>query len=276
MALRAGLVLSLAGQASTHRAAAGAVLGSHLDGVGHAGEFLELRVHVLEGCGGLLQEFLVVDLVADDGMRADEDALAALDAQVGFPDRDLEGDVALFPLGGAGREGAVDGQGRDRDGIAIEGDHRPEDIRDEIGAAAGTGARRVSLLVTLAGTLTSCRLARVWSTAAIVLLDDGFTALAVGLLDGFLDLGDGFVARQDAGDGEEAGLHDGVDAAAHAGLLGNIVGVDDVELEFLLDDVLLDFLRQLVPDFLRAVDAVQQEDRAGLGILERCRSVPGR
>jgi hypothetical protein len=27
----------------------------------------------------------------------------------------------------------------------------------------------------------------------------------------------GFVARQDAGDGEEAGLHDGVDAPAHVG-----------------------------------------------------------
>jgi hypothetical protein len=46
--------------------------------------------------------------------------------------------------------------------------------------------------------------------------------LAVGLLDRFLDLGDGFLARQDAGDGKEAGLHDGVDPPAHAGLPGDL------------------------------------------------------
>jgi hypothetical protein len=82
----------------------------------------------------------------------------------------------------------------------------------------------------------------------------------------FLIWGNRLVARQDAGDGEEAGLHDGVDAPAHAGLFGHVVGVDDVEAQFLLDDVALDFLRQMVPDFVRAVDAVEQEDRPRLGI----------
>ena len=81
----------------------------------------------------------------------------------------------------------------------------------------------------------------------VVLLDDGFAAFAVGLLDGLLDLLNGFITRQDAGDGEEAGLHDGVDAATHAGLFGHIVGVDGVELEFLLDDILLDFLAAAYP-----------------------------
>jgi hypothetical protein len=33
-----------------------------------------------------------------------------------------------------------------------------------------------------------------------------------------LDLRDGLVAREHAGEGEEAGLHDRVDAPAHAGL----------------------------------------------------------
>ena len=41
---------------------------------------------------------------------------------------------------------------------------------------------------------------------------------AVGLFDRLLDAGDGLVLRQDAGDGEEAGLHHGVDAPAHAGV----------------------------------------------------------
>jgi hypothetical protein len=36
-----------------------------------------------------------------------------------------------------------------------------------------------------------------------VFLDNSLTALTVSLFDSFLDLGDGFVARQDAGDCKE-------------------------------------------------------------------------
>ena len=84
----------------------------------------------------------------------------------------------------------------------------------------------------------------------------------------FLICVDGLFARQDTADGKEAGLHDGVDAPAHAGLLGHFVGIDHVEAQFLVDDVRLHFARQVIPDFIRAVDAVEQEDAAGLGILE--------
>jgi hypothetical protein len=47
-------------------------------------------------------------------------------------------------------------------------------------------------------------------------LDDLLAPLAVGLPDGVLDAGDGLLAGQHSGDGEEAGLHHGVDALAHA------------------------------------------------------------
>ena len=66
-----------------------------------------------------------------------------------------------------------------------------------------------------------------------VLLHDRLAALAVGLLDGLLDLLDGFFAGQHAADGEEAGLHDGVDARAHAGFARHRVAVDHVELDLL-------------------------------------------
>ena len=69
-------------------------------------------------------------------------------------------------------------------------------------------------------------------------------------------------AGQDAADGEEGGLHDRVHAAAHAGLFSNIVAVDHVELQLLFDDVCLDFTGQIVPDLLRAIEAVEQEDAA--------------
>ena len=66
-------------------------------------------------------------------MRADKDALAALDAQVGLPDRDFQGDVALLPLGGAGGEGAVHRQGADRQVVALQGNDRAQHILDKLG-----------------------------------------------------------------------------------------------------------------------------------------------
>ena len=96
-----------------------------------------------------------------------------------------------------------------------------------------------------------------------VLLHHRFAALAVGLLDGFLDLRDGLFARQHAADGEEAGLHDGVDARTHAGIARHRVAVDHVELDLLAQHLFLRRLGQLVPDFVGGVRRVEQEDRAG-------------
>jgi hypothetical protein len=66
-------------------------------------------------------------------------------------------------------------------------------------------------------------------------LHDLLALLAVGLADGVLDGLDRFLAGQNAGHREEAGLHDGVDAAAHAGLAGHLGGVDRVDLRLLVD-----------------------------------------
>ena len=107
------------------------------------------------------------------------------------------------------------------------------------GAAAGTGGRISNGAGNLRRDLHFVEMVERRVHRREVLLHDAFAALAVGLLDGVLDGRDGFVARQHAADGEEAGLHDGVDALAHAGLLGHFVAVDDVELQLLLDDLLL-------------------------------------
>ena len=52
----------------------------------------------------------------------------------------------------------------------------------------------------------------------------------------FLICVNGFILRQDAADGEETGLHDGVDASAHAGFCSDIIRIDDIEIEILFDD----------------------------------------
>lgn len=102
----------------------------------------------------------------------------------------------------------------------------------------------------------------------VVLAHDGLAALAVGLFYRMLDGGDGFLAREHAADREEARLHHGVDAAAHARLRANLVAVDDVEAELLLDDVFLHDAREVIPHFVGPIGTVEQEGRAVHRILQ--------
>ncbi len=101
-----------------------------------------------------------------------------------------------------------------------------------------------------------------------VFLDDVCAFSMIGLFRVFLYVGNGFVARQHAGDFEERGLHDRVDSAAHAGFFGNIDTVDDVELKFFVYDFLLDLLRKLIPNLVCRVRAVQKEGATIFGVLE--------
>ena len=98
--------------------------------------------------------------------------------------------------------------------------------------------------------------------------DDRLAALRVGLLDEALDPGDRLVRRQDAGELEEARLHDRVDPAAHPGLVGDRERVDHPEVDLLVDEQLLDAARQVIPDLVGPVRGVEQERRAVLRRLE--------
>ena len=115
--------------------------------------------------------------------------------------------------------------------VAFAGDDCAGDSLHELGRGGRTPADGMSNSAgDLAGDLDFVQMAEGCIHRREILLHDAFAALAVGLLDDVLDGGDGLFARQHAADGEEAGLHDGVDAAAHAGLLGDFVAVDHVEL----------------------------------------------
>jgi hypothetical protein len=61
----------------------------------------------------------------------------------------------------------------------------------------------------------------------------------IGLADRILDANDRLVPRQHAGDGKEAGLQNGVDAAPEPHLLRCLRSVDDEEAKPPLDDLLL-------------------------------------
>ena len=182
---------------------------------------------------------LVVDLGADRRVRADQRALVALDADLGVPDRNLERDVPLLPFRRRHRPRAIDRERAHRQQVALAGQHHRGHLLHEVGrlrrherrprARRGGRGRHRNLVQVRQ---------RLVHHLAVPAHDLG-PALAVGLLNRLLDLLDRFVARQDAGDREEARLHDGVDARAHAGALRQLVGVDGEEADLLLDDLLL-------------------------------------
>ncbi len=92
-----------------------------------------------------------------------------------------------------------------------------------------------------------------------VLPNDFVALLTVSLLYGAFDLGNGLFSREDPGDGEEAGLHNRVDAHPHTGLLSHVVSVYHVGLDLLLDDLFLDLPRQIAPYLVRPIGRVQQK-----------------
>ena len=85
------------------------------------------------------------------------------------------------------------------------------------------------------------------------------TTLAIGLVDRVFDLRDRLCARQRARDRKEARLHDGIDASAHARLACHDRGIDGVEADVLVDDLLLHLAGQPLPDPVGASGRVQQE-----------------
>ena len=72
-----------------------------------------------------------------------------------------------------------------------------------------------------------------------VLLDDRFSLLRVRFFCRPLDRLDGLVAGHHTRQREEAGLQDGVHAGAQAKSRRDTGRIDDVELEFLFDNLLL-------------------------------------
>ncbi len=124
--------------------AAGAVLQVDLKGVLGVRQAPHVQRHRREAGRRAVQLRLVVELGTDDAVRADEAAVAALDAGVGVPERHQVGDVALLERGGAAGVGAVDRQGADRQVVAVAGHHRRGDGLDElrVRAPARWGAGR--------------------------------------------------------------------------------------------------------------------------------------
>jgi len=98
--------------------------------------------------------------------------------------------------------------------------------------------------------------------AGLVFLDDVVALLLELLLDSGLDVADGFVGRNDVGQLEEAGLHDGRNVLRAADFERQLEGVDGVDLDVLLDDRFLHVAGEAFEDLVGRKLAVDQERAA--------------
>ena len=176
-------------------------------------------------------------LSANHRVRAHHHALAALNANVLLPNRDLLRQVSLFPLRGSGGVGAVHRHCAHRQAIASAGHDGPKDVPNKFGRLVrysrgeieGAGRRfrnphfrQVRQRIIHRGK---------------VFLNHRLASLAVGLLDGMFDGRDGVFSRQDTAQRKETGLHHGVDAAAHSVVFGHSKGVNHIHPQPFLQDL---------------------------------------
>ena len=258
-------VLAIFCRAHFHaQVAAGAVFRGDLQNVFLPAHIAGFNVQRVQTGRGVLHVLRRDHFGADCRVRAGGNAVVTLGAERFLPDRDLFGDVAFLPAGGAHGPGAVRRQGGDRQRIAEAGQHGGSDRFDEIRRGVGDHRRAVR-------TAGIHRLQRHFRQGLAgqgqrmpVTFHQLLTFAAVAFGDGRLQFRQRAVARQDVSQMEEGHLHHGINARPEATFAGDLRRVDHVKTRFFLIQGSLHFLRQAGPDFIGAVRRVEQENAAGL------------
>ena len=245
-------------------AAAGAVQRRNLNAIVVAGEVLADGLLDLKASGNL--GALGDQVGTDASVRAHDGAGAAADAGVDVPLGNHDGDAALLVLGGADRDAALGVDHGHGQLVAFLGQDRMHELLEVLGGFDLHRNRAGGGVGPLSGNLDLDQAGDGDVDGVPVLLDDLVALLAVGLLGVGLHVLIRLIVGDDVGQLEEGGLHDGVDAVAHANLTGQLDGVDGVELGFLLGQQLLHGCGQLSLQLLGGPGAVEQE---GAALLQR-------
>ena len=148
----------------------------------------------------------------------------------------------------------------DRDSVTVAVDHLAENFLHKHGSFSGHRQTAIVAAGNLSGIRHQVQVGNGLIHGFVILTHNSFAFFTVGFFDGVFNLRQGFIARQHTADGKETGLHDGVDAAAHAGSFSHLVGIDHVELELLVNNTLLHLARQGVPDLIGTIDGIQQKN----------------
>ncbi|MNL06706.1 hypothetical protein D3C87_1273510 [compost metagenome] len=250
-------------------AAAGAILRIELQGVAAVGETPGGDGHRLGRLGGGRQPVLVIELGPQRCMGADEDAVAALDADIRMPNRDLAGDIPLLEATGSCGVGAIHRQHGDGDEIAAPRQHLAGHPLNKLAAAGGQWQRIVADLLVSSRDRHLAEVSQGIVHRREVARHHLWPLAGIALLDALLDQRNSLVPWQEPGQGEEAGLHYGVDAIAHAVLLGHPIPIDAVELDIEGADAGAQPLWQLGPDLACLIGGIEQQGRPLGGVLQQ-------
>ena len=210
----------------------------------------------------------------DGSMRAHECALVTANALCSIPLGDVDSGAALLVCRSALLPLAVCicHEGRDRQAVAVHtgnGLHDLTDLLDQLRTAGeslgcgisfgvGPGCGHVHLV----DGVNAC------VNGLPVHLNDVLALLAVALLSCLLHEVDGILDGHDVSQLEECRLQNGVGALAHADLDGLVDGIDGIQLDVVVSDILLCLGVQVLAQLLIGPLAVDHEHAAGLDILD--------
>ena len=208
-------------------------------------------------------------------MGADIRAEVALDAVFVVPNRNVDGDAALFKSRASQRNLTIStvGESGNRQlvaGLSIDRDQHFVDVIAEVLVVALYLDVQIFIGAILPG-FGNVNLHHFLGAAfdgGVVHLDDFFTLLGVRSGSSILHVLDGIFRGDDVGQFEEGALEHGVDPASQTDFTAQLHTVDGVELDVVLSNVTLHLAGQFLIQFFAGPLTVEQEGAAGLNVAD--------
>ena len=156
--------------------------------------------------------FFIIGLYSYSGVRTEQRASSALNTKVGFPLRDIDGDITLLILSCTCRELAVGGHFAYRQLVAAACHKLGGNFLDKIRGIIGDRRLHLYLARYLIRHFYLVNFPKSGIDGGIVHLNNLLAFFAVGFPDGIFDCLDSRVNRDELGDFEEGGLHNHIDS----------------------------------------------------------------
>ena len=251
------------------QAAAGAILRRHLNRVAQAFKLgLESLGQPTKVGGCAVELRRCENLGTDCSVRTDHRAAVALHAQVRLPNRNVEGNGALFQAAGTRGPGAIGWECAHWQFVTPAFQQQASDAPGKVWRIVGNrwapraggrdGLRHRNLNQCAKRALQRCEVApQHFGTAPTPGLPQGFAHVAHGLLNG-----------QHPAQREKAQLHHGADVPPQARFFSLRAGVDGVQPAPAIDQLLLRLARQQIPHLRSRNCRVQQNRRARCCAIE--------
>ena len=201
-------------------------------------------------------------------MRAYQDALAALYAELLVPHRNVLRDIPFFPHRSTGGIRSIDRHRTYRQHVAAAFDDPAQNIPHKVRSLGGDRRQYVEKTSYFFRHPDFMQMTERGIHGRVILLHHRITAAAIRFFNRLLDCVDRFLFGKHSADGEEAGLHDRIDAAAHARIAPHGIAVDHVEFQLLGNDLLLNVAWEVVPNFVWSIRAIEQKRGARHGRVQ--------